>query len=56
MGHKVTTNGLKLDESKIEAITSKSVPTEKKAVLRFLGMCNFLTQYIPHVSEVCAPL
>ena len=49
MGHKVTTNGLKPDESKIEAITSK-------AVLRFLGMCKFLAQYIPRFSEACAPL
>ena len=47
MGHKVTTNGLKLDESKIEAITSMPVPTDKKAVLLFLGMCNFLAQYSP---------
>ena len=56
MGHKVTTNGLKPDESKIEAITSMPVPTDKKAVLRFLGMCNFLAQYIPRLSEACAPL
>ena len=56
MGHKVTINGLKLDESKIEAITSILVPTDKKAVLHFLGMCNFLAQYIPCLSEACAPL
>ena len=58
MGHKVkvATNGLKPDESKIEAITSMPVPTDKKAVLQFLGMCNFLAQYIPRLSEACAPL
>ena len=56
MGHKVSTNGLKPDESKIEAITSLPVPTDKKAVLHFLGMCNFLAQYIPRLSEPCAPL
>ena len=49
-------NGLKPDESKIEAITTMPVPTDKKDVLRFLGMCNFLAQYIPRLSEACAPL
>ena len=56
MGHKVTISGLKPDDSKIEAITSMPVPSDKKAVLRFLGMCNFLAQYIPCLSEACSPL
>ena len=56
MGHKITTEGLKPDESKIEAIVNMPVPADKKAVLRFLGMCNFIAQYIPQLSEACVPL
>ena len=28
----------------------------KRLFSDFLGMCNFLAQYIPHLSEACAPL
>ena len=31
-------------------------PSNKKALLRFLGICNFITQYIPHLSDAYAPL
>ena len=32
------------------------VPQDKKATQRFIGMCNFLSQYLPKLSEICAPL
>ena len=56
MGHTVTDQGLVPDNSKIEAITRMPVPQDKKATQRFIGMCNFLSQYLPKLSEICAPL
>ncbi len=56
MGHRVTAEGLKVCKEKIEAITKMPTPEDKKAVLRFLGMCNFLAQFIPKLSETCSPL
>ena len=56
MGHKIDTEGLKPDDSKIEATAKMLVPSDRKAVLRSLGMCNFISPYIPHLSKACAPL
>ena len=32
------------------------VPKDKKGVQRLLGMCNFLSQFVPKLSKMCAPL
>ncbi len=56
MGHEVSKNDLMPDNSKIDAITDMPVPEDKKAVQRFLGMCNFLSQYVPNLSDLCSPL
>ena len=56
MGHKVTEHGLVPDDSKVSAIKNMPNPQDKKGVQRFLGMCNFLGQYIPRLSEICSPL
>ncbi len=56
MGHTVTDSGLAPDKSKVEAITSMPIPEDKKAVQYFVGMCNFLSQFLPRLSKVCATL
>ena len=42
IGHVLTANGLKPIPSKICAIEQMSSPTDKSALLRFLGMVNFM--------------
>lgn len=44
------------DERKIQSITEFPKPRSKKALLRFLGMINYLQEGIPQLSEVIAPL
>ena len=51
MGHKITTEGLKPDGLKIEAITNMSTPSNKKVLLCFLGMCNFIAEYNPRITD-----
>jgi hypothetical protein len=48
MGHRLTTNGLKIDPEKTKAIRDMPIPTDKPGVQRLLGMANYVC------PEVCA--
>ncbi|XP_063965835.1 uncharacterized protein K02A2.6-like [Lytechinus pictus] len=56
MGHIVSTEGLKPDPKKIEAITKMPTPQSKKGVQQFLGMVNYLGKFIPNLTEKSAPI
>lgn len=56
LGEKLTADGLKPDESKIQAIVDYPRPQNKQDVLRLLGMVNFISKFTPRVSDVTAPL
>ena len=49
-------NGVKPDSSRMKEIQELPSPTDKQKVLSFLGMVQYLSSYIPHVSELSAPL
>lgn len=55
-GHNLTTDGLKADDSKIEAIKNFPKPKDKKALQRFLGMVTYLGRYIDNLSQQTAKL
>lgn len=48
--------GVKPDKNKVEAIVKMKKPQNKKDVQRFLGMLNFLHNFLPNLSIVAAPL
>ena len=48
--------GLKADESKLEAIKKIPKPNNKAELESILGMLNFLSSYAPKLSELSAPL
>ena len=56
LGEILTADGLKPDESKIQAIVNYPRPQNKQDVLRLLGMVNFISKFTPRVSDVAAPL
>ena len=56
MGNVITADGLKPDPSKIQAITEMPRPDSCQALLRFLGMVKYLTQFVPNESSITAPL
>ena len=55
-GHLVTSMGLKPDPKKIEAIVQMPVPQNKAQLQSFIGLCNYLTCYVPHLTNVLLPL
>ena len=47
LGNVVSSKGLQPDPRKIEAIIEMPTPGDKASIHRFLGMVNFLGQFIP---------
>ena len=56
MGHKITKDGLLTDSQKIEAIKGYPVPQSLEEHRRFLGMVNYLSRYLSHLTEAIHPL
>ena len=56
MGHLLTENGLKPDPQKIEAITCMPKPENAAAVRRYLGFVNYLSKFLPNLSDLAEPL
>ena len=54
--HLVTSDRLKPDPKKINAIANMSAPQNKTQLQSFVGLCNYLTCYIPHLTDVLSPL
>ena len=52
----MTDEGLKPDTSKMEAMTKMEPPTYKQGVERLPGMVNYLSRYVPRLSEVIQPI
>ncbi|KAK5883558.1 hypothetical protein CesoFtcFv8_019875 [Champsocephalus esox] len=55
VGHIFTSEGLKADPSKTDAINNMPVPTYVVSRQRFLGMVNYLGKFIPNFSDIAAP-
>lgn len=56
IGHTLSADGLKPDDEKIRAIVQIPPPADKQALLRFMGMIQYLAKFIPNLSDVSAPL
>ena len=54
--HLVTSDRLKADPNKINAIGNMPAPQNKMQLQSFVALCNYLTSYVPHLTDVLAPL
>ena len=55
-GHLFSQDGLKTDPEKVRAIVKMPRPTDKSGVQRLLGMINYVSKFIPNMSDLTAPL
>ena len=55
-GHVISDQGVKPDPKKMDAIRNMPTPTSKHELLSFLGLCNYLSVYVPNLSSILKPL
>ena len=56
LGHKVGGGITSPVSDKVTSITAMEVPSTKKQVRSFLGMCSYYRQYIPGYATIASPL
>ena len=54
LGHLISKKGLKA--AKIEAVLEMPTPPDVPSVRRFIGFTNYLSKFLPRLSDVCKPL
>jgi hypothetical protein len=52
LGHIVSSEGVRIDPSRVEAIQALSFPRSKKEVQSFLGKINFLRRFVSNFVEL----
>ena len=56
LGHIISSEDVKIDPAKLEAITKMPLPNSANELQQFLGMITYLGKFIPNLTEVNSPL
>ena len=56
IGHIATSEGLQADPAKVAAICNMPAPTDKAGVQRLLGLVQYLSKFLPNLTDVTKPL
>jgi len=56
LGHIISVDGIRPDPEKVRAIVEAPVPEDQAQLRSFLGSITYLTQYVPHLATIIAPL
>ena len=56
LGHVISAEGIRPDESKVQAVATYPVPKDVKQLRQFLGLANYYRRFVRGYSELAAPL
>ena len=56
MGHVISEKGLQADPAKVKAVLEMPTPTDVASVWRFIGFTNYLSKFLPRLSDALEPL
>ena len=56
MGHRITKHGLGPDPQKVEAVLNMPVLEDVQDIQRLVDFVNYLSRYLPSLSDVLEPL
>ena len=56
IGHLATSKGLCMNPAKIQAISEMLTPNNVAAVQRLLGLAQYLSKFLPHLSDITKPM
>ena len=56
IGHLATADGLSVDPHKVQAIIEMPHPEDVAAIQRLLGLAQYLSKFLPHLSDITKPL
>ena len=56
LGHVISAQGIRPDETKTEALRTYKVPKSVTEVRQFIGLCGFYRRFVPGFASIAAPL
>ena len=56
LGHVISSEGVKTDPDKVQAVLDWHPPRTVKQVRSFLGMVNYYSRFIPYLAQIADPL
>ena len=56
VGHVLSEEGVKPDESKVKSLLEWPYPRDQKGMLQFLGLANYFRKFVKDFSRISAPL
>ena len=56
LGHIVSSNGIRPDPSKVQAVLDWPLPSSLQEIRSFLGFVNYYRKFIPNFATIAAPL
>lgn len=56
LGHTISAEGIALDPERVDSIKQFKIPTNKKQLMQFLGLVNYVGRFIPNKTNILEPL
>src|SRR6267154_693809 len=56
LGHKISGEGIRMDDSKIEVVKKWAIPTTVKHIRAFLGLTNYFRRFVRNYARLALPL